>query len=196
MRLAHSVETSTASSRPAAPSSLLPSALIAAGFLLVAIVFMSSSSWYFTFKAVHVVFAVIWIGGGSLLTVLGLIAERRIDPAEMAVVARQAAMVGEKLFSPAAGIVLLAGIAMMVNTNWGWGHFWIVFGLLGFASTFALGLGVLAPLSKRVALLLETAGPDAPETQAAINRILLVARFDIAVLLLVVIDMVVKPFAT
>ena len=42
----------------------------------------------------------------------------------------------------------------------------------------------------------ETAGPEAPETQAAINRILLVARFDMAVLLLVVIDMVAKPFAT
>ena len=165
-------------------------------FLLVAVVFMSSSAWYVAFKTVHVVFAVIWIGGGSLLTALALIAERGNDPAEMAVVARQAAIVGEKLFSPAAVIVLLAGIAMMLNTNWGWGHFWVVFGLLGFASTFAIGFGVLAPLSKRVALLLETAGPNAPETQAAINRILLVARFDMAVLLLVVVDMVVKPFAT
>ncbi|HET6945991.1 MAG TPA: hypothetical protein VFI01_11615 [Gaiellaceae bacterium] len=38
-------------------------------------------------------------------------------------------------------------------------------------------------------------GPDAPETQAAIRRVLLVVRFDVAVLLLVVADMAVKPFS-
>jgi hypothetical protein len=34
-----------------------------------------------------------------------------------------------------------------------------------------------------------------PETQAAIARILLIARADVALLFLVVIDMVVKPFS-
>jgi hypothetical protein len=43
---------------------------------------------------------------------------------------------------------------------------------------------------------MQTAGPTAPETQKAIREILLIARFDIAVLLLVVVDMVVKPFST
>ena len=177
-------------------SSFLPTVLIAAAFLVVAAVFCASSSWYFTFKAVHVGFAVIWIGGGFLLTVLGLIAERQNDPQQMAVVARQAAMVGEKLFSPAAGIVLLAGIAMMININWGWGHFWVTAGLVGFAASFVTGIAVLAPRSRRLDELMRTAGPHAPETQAAIKSILLIARFDMAVLLLVVVDMVVKPFST
>jgi hypothetical protein len=43
---------------------------------------------------------------------------------------------------------------------------------------------------------MQTAGPLAPETQAAIKSILLIARFDMAVLALVVVDMVVKPFST
>jgi hypothetical protein len=42
--------------------------------------------------------------------------------------------------------------------------------------------------------VIETEGAEAPETQAAIQRILLIARVDIAVLLLVVADMVLKPF--
>jgi len=176
--------------------SLLPTALIAAAVLVVAIVFCSTSSWYSTFKAVHVGFAVIWVGGGFLLTLLGLIAERQRDPVQMAVIAKQAALVGERLFSPASGIVLAAGIAMMVNLNWGWGHFWIVAGLIGFASTFVTGIGFLAPRAKRLHELMQTAGPTAPETQAAISEILLIARIDIAVLLLVVVDMVTKPFAT
>ena len=176
--------------------SLLPTALIAAAFLVVAIVFCASSNWYATFKAVHVGFAAIWIGGGFLLTILGVIAERQNDPAQLAAIAKQAALVGQKLFSPSAGIVLLAGIAMMINTNWGWGHFWITAGLVGFAASFVTGIAILAPRSKQLHELMQTAGPLAPETQTAIRSILLIARFDMAVLLLVIIDMVVKPFSS
>jgi uncharacterized membrane protein len=187
---------STSATAPAERASLLPTALIGLAVLVVAIVFTASSTWYFAFKAIHVSFAVVWIGGGSLLTILGVIAERKNDPVELAAVARQAAMVGEKLFGPSGLIVFLSGVAMMTNLDWGWGHFWIIFGLLGFLSTFTIGLGVLAPLSKKVAGLMATSGPDAPETKAAIQRILLIARCDIALLLLVVVDMVVKPFST
>ncbi|HZO98332.1 MAG TPA: DUF2269 family protein [Gaiellaceae bacterium] len=175
---------------------LLPTLLVAAAFLVVAIVFCASSSWYLTFKAVHVGFAVIWIGGGLLLTVLGVVAERQNDAEGLAAIAKQAALVGEKLFSPASVIVLAAGIAMMVNLDWGWEHFWVVAGLIGFASTFVTGVGFLSPRSKRLHELMQTAGPTAPETQAAISEILLIARIDVAVLLLVVVDMVVKPFST
>src|SRR6476646_498420 len=136
--------------------SLMPTALIGAAVLALAIVFCASSSWYFTFKAVHVAFAAIWIGGGFLLTILGVIAERQRDPVQIAAIAKQAAMVGEKLFSPAAGIVLAAGIALMVNTNWGWGHFWITAGLVGFASTFVTGIAVLAPRTHRIDELIRT----------------------------------------
>src|SRR5436309_15469871 len=189
------METSAAIS-PEQRSSLLPTALIAAAFLVVAVVFCSTTSWYFTFKAVHVGFAVIWVGGGFLLTVLALVAERSNDPEQLAAVARQAAVVGEKLFSPAAGIDLLAGLAMMINTNWGWGHFWITAGLVGFAASFVTGIAILAPRSKQLHELMQTAGPLAPETQTAIRSILLIARFDMAVLALVVVDMVVKPFSS
>lgn len=191
------METSASSTAvPGRQASLLPTGLIALAVVVVAIIFCSTSSWYLTFKAVHVGFAAIWIGGGFLLTILGVVAERQDDAEGLATIAKQAAMVGEKLFSPASGIVLLAGIAMMTNINWGWGHFWVVAGLVGFASTFVTGIGFLGPRAKRLHGLMQTAGPTAPETQAAIKQILLIARIDIAVLLLVVVDMVVKPFST
>jgi hypothetical protein len=77
-------------------------------------------------------------------------------------VARQAAFVGERVFAPAALVVLAMGIAMMLNTNWGWGHFWIVVGLLGVASTFVIGIGVLSPLSKRIVAATEEFGRNRP----------------------------------
>jgi uncharacterized membrane protein len=151
--------------------------------------------WYALFKTVHVTFAVIWIGGGFLLTLLGIIAERKNDPDEIAIVARQAAMVGEKLFAPAGLIVLLMGVAMMLNTNWGWGRFWIVAGLIGYALTFTTGIGVLAPLAKKIDASVETNGATHPDTIALVKRIMLIVRFDIAMLLLVIADMVTKPFS-
>jgi len=151
--------------------------------------------WYALFRLVHVVVAVFWVGGGLLITILGLRAEASDDPNEVVAVARQAAFVGEKMFAPAGGIVLLMGIAMMINTDWGWGKFWVVAGLIGYAMTFVTGVAFLSPQSKRIAELSESKGSTAPETVAAIRRILLIARFDVAVLLLVVADMVTKPFS-
>jgi uncharacterized membrane protein len=130
-----------------------------------------------------------------MLTILGLRAERSTDPLEMATLARQAAFAGEKFFAPAGLVVLLMGIAMMINTNWGWGRFWVIAGLIGYATTFVTGIAVLSPMAKKIDALMTEKGPTAPETQAAIQRILLVARVDIGVLLLVVADMVTKPFS-
>jgi uncharacterized membrane protein len=187
----------TAATTPRTRSSGPVTALLGGIVLVVAVVFISqaswSNAWYSAFKTVHVIAAVVWIGGGALLTILGLVAERTNDPVELATVARWAATVGEKLFAPAGLVVVAMGIAMMVNTDWGWGRFWVIAGLVGYAITFILGIGVLAPLAKKVAALLDEKGANDPETTAQIKKILLIARVDVALLLLVVVDMVTKP---
>jgi uncharacterized membrane protein len=157
--------------------------------------FAFSGNWYALFKAIHVSVAVFWVGGGLLLTVLAMRAQRTGDANEIVTIARQAAFVGEKLFAPAGLVVLAMGIAMMINTNWGWGHFWVIIGLLGYASTFGVGIGVLSPLAKQIAQSAEQNGPTSPQTLALIDRIMLIARIDVAVLLVVILDMVTKPFA-
>jgi len=151
--------------------------------------------WYALFRVLHVGVAVFWVGGGLLLTILGLKAERSDDPNEVVTLARWAAWVGERLFAPAGGVVLALGIAMMINTDWGWGKFWVDAGLVGYAFSMVIGMAVLSPLAKKIAELSESKGATAPETLAAVSRILLVARFDVAILLLVVADMVTKPFS-
>jgi uncharacterized membrane protein len=153
-----------------------------------------TSDWYALFKLVHVVGAVVWVGGGLTLTILAMRAERSSDPGEMATIARQAAFAGERIFAPVGLLVFLMGIAMVINLHWGWGTTWIVIGLVGYAVTFLTGLLVLGPQAKRIGQLIETKGAEAAETQAAIQRILLLARIDMGVLLLVVADMVLKPF--
>lgn len=169
------------------------------GIVVVVVVLFAAesiyNSWYALFKAVHVIFAVIWLGGGFLLTLLAIIAEQKNDPDEIAIVARQATMVSERLFAPAGLIVFLMGIAMMLNTNWGWGKFWVVVGLIGYASTFLTGLLVLSPLAKKIDASIRANGATHPETIALIKRIMFIVRVDQAVLFVVVADMVTKPFS-
>ena len=153
------------------------------------------SDWFAVFKLIHVSVAVFWVGGGILLTALALWAQTKDDPEELATVARQAAFVGERLFAPAGLVVLAMGITMVINDHIGFGTTWVVIGLVGYATTFTTGIAVLSPRAKRVAALLETKGAAAPETQAAIREILLIARVDVAVLLVVVADMLLKPFS-
>ena len=170
------------------------------GVAIVGVVFafnetLLPSNWYALFKVTHVIVAVFWVGGGLLLTILGLMAEKSDDPNEIVTLARWAAFVGERLFAPAGGVVLLMGVAMMINTNWGWGTFWVDLGLVGYASTFVTGIAFLSPGAKKIHELADSKGATAPETLAAIRRVLLIARFDVAVLLVVVADMITKPFS-
>jgi uncharacterized membrane protein len=195
------METPHASEQPAESglSSGLITAAIGLTVAVVALIFLFESNlipsnWYGLFKVVHVIGAVAWVGGGLTVTILALRAERSDDPREMITIARQAAFVGERVFAPIGLLVFLMGIAMVVNLHWGFGTKWITIALVGYVLTFLTGLLVLGPQSKRIAQLAETKGTDAPETLAAVRRILLLARIDVGVLLIVVADMVLKPF--
>ena len=174
-------------------------ALLAIVLVIAALFAFNSSSvpdhWYGLFKAIHVTFAVLWVGGGTMITILAIVAERSNDPLQIANVARQAATVGEKFFAPVGLVAFLMGVAMMLNTNWGWGKFWVVVGLIGYALTFGIGIGLIAPNVKKLHALIEANGPTHPDSIALIKRVMLIARVDSALLLIVVLDMVTKPFA-
>jgi uncharacterized membrane protein len=174
---------------------------ILAAVVVIGVIFAFSSStavpnnWYSLFKAGHVLFAVIWVGGGVSIMIHAIRAQRTYNPEDIVTIAKQAAFMGEKVFAPVGLVTFLLGIAMMINTSWGWGHFWIIAGLIGYAATFIIGVAILSPLAKKIDQSAEHNGATHPETIALIERIMLIGRFDVAVLMLVVLDMVTKPFA-
>jgi uncharacterized membrane protein len=190
----------TGSAAPSRGNNNLTIAILAV-VVIVGVIFAFSSStalpnnWYSLFKAGHVLFAVIWVGGGVSIMIHAIRAQRTYNPEDIVTIAKQAAFMGEKVFAPVGLVTFLLGIAMMINTSWGWGHFWIIAGLIGYATTFLVGVGVLSPLAKKIDASAEQNGPTHPETIALIERIMLIGRFDVAVLMLVVLDMVTKPFA-
>lgn len=191
----------TSASAPAEErtSGALTYALLAIVLVVAAIFAFNSTAvpdhWYGLFKAMHVTFAVLWVGGAGMLTILAISAERSNDPMQIAQIARQAATVGEKFFAPVGLVTFLMGVGMMLNTSWGWGHFWIVVGLIGYAATFGIGIGVIAPRVKKLHASIEAHGPTHPDSIAQIKRVMLITRIDTALLLVIVLDMVTKPFA-
>jgi len=150
-------------------------------------------TWYTFFKSIHVVTAVIWVGGATTIQAYAFRILRTGDGKRQADFAKDTEIVGMRVFTPASAILFLAAIGLMVNGNWSWGQNWTVLGLISFSLSFVIGAGYLGPESGRIAAAIEKGGPNSPEAQARIRRILAVSRAELVVLLAVIVNMVVKP---
>jgi uncharacterized membrane protein len=148
---------------------------------------------YMWLKSIHVLAAVIWVGGACTLQVFAVLANRSTDPAELATFARNASWVGERLFLPASLVLVVFGAWTVHEGGWSYSQTWLWLGVLVFAASFLVGAGFLGPEGKRIAAAIEQAGPSSPEARMRINRIFLVSRIELVFLLLIVLDMVVKP---
>jgi len=153
-------------------------------------------TWYDWFKAGHVLCAVLWVGGGATLALYAIMTERQSTPEEMASVARKAALIGERFYTPLSLLVLAFGFGLMENgqSPWTYDQFFVIFALVGWGVSAATGMFFLGPQAKKLGKLMPTRPADDPEVQARIRRILLIARIDVVLLLAIVFVMTAKPF--
>jgi uncharacterized membrane protein len=148
---------------------------------------------YFWLKSVHVLAAVMWVGGAVMLTLLGLMTLAERDPVRLAQFARQVAFLGGRYFPPLSLMVVGFGFWMVEYADLGYGATWLQLGIAGWIASFVVGAGYLGPHAAKLARLLEERRPDDAEVQDLIRRILLVARLDAVLLLFLVFDMTAKP---
>ena len=153
-------------------------------------------TWYEWFKAGHVLASVAWVGGGATLALYAVLTVRERNPAEMASFARKAGLIGERVYTPLSLLVLGLGFGLMENgqSPWTYDQFFVIFALAGWGVSAATGMIFLGPEAGRLGKLMPTRPPDDPEIQARIRRILMFARADVILLLLIVFDMTAKPF--
>ena len=150
-------------------------------------------TWYTFFKFVHVAAATVWVGGALMIQAFAFRIVRTRDSKRQADFSKDSELVGMRVFIPATWILLIAGIAMMINADLPWDQNWIVFGLIAFALSFIVGAGFLGPEGGRIAALIEKEGYDSPAALARIRRILLISRCELVILMTVIWSMVVKP---
>lgn len=135
--------------------------------------------------AIHILAAVVWVGGTVALSLLG----RRVAPAERQMIAPHFSWYGARVITGAAVVLLLAGFGLVAELDHvGFGDLWIILALIGYFISFALGAGVLGPLGKK----LEKAS-DPEEADHLFSRLMRVQYVDTLIVVLVVIDMAVKP---
>jgi uncharacterized membrane protein len=142
---------------------------------------------------VHVLAAVVWIGGALSLQVLAIRAERSPDGGRVANIATEAEWVGSRIFLPASIVLLLAGIGLTLEGDWGFTTLWVLLGLIAYGLSALTGSLFLGPESGRIGKMIAEVGPQDPEVIARIKRIFLVSRIELVVLLFIVFDMTVKP---
>ena len=140
----------------------------------------------------HILFAAIWIGGSAMLQALYL-RIRRTTPQRSIEFMSDVEVVGTRVFIPSALILVALGFGLAAEGNWDLGETWIYLALAVFVASFLTGAGFLGPESGRIARLAEEKPADDPEIQSRIARVLLISRIELVFLILVILDMVIKP---
>ena len=179
-----------------APKPASPISVMLAGILLIAgaIVFLwYAPSSYQVYLALHIVLAVVWVGGDVTLTTLGIVFERKGDGEALAQLGKMGAWIGTRVYTPALFVVIGFGIALMHELHIAYGQFWVVFGLVGWAIAAVVGVGFVGPELGRIDKAAAEHGPTSPEVGRRVKRLFTVFRFDTALLVLIVIALVAKP---
>ncbi|MCW2955405.1 MAG: hypothetical protein JWO69_274 [Thermoleophilia bacterium] len=142
---------------------------------------------------VHVLAAIVWVGGAATIQVLAIRTIGRDNALEIARFSGDAEVVGMRVFMPASLLVVLAGGWMIYDGPWEMSTMWVGAGMGLYLLSFLTGVGFLGPESGRISKLTSEHGPEHPEVQRRIKRILLVSRVELIWLVAVVALMVFKP---
>jgi uncharacterized membrane protein len=179
-----------------APKPASPISVMLAGILLIAgaIVFLwYAPSSYQVYLTLHIVAAVVWVGGDITLTTLGIVFERKGDGEALAQLGKMGAWIGTRVYTPTLFALFALGVVLVEKGNWGWGTFWIDFAIVGWAIATIVGVGFVGPELGRIDKAAAEHGPTSPEVGRRVKRLFTVFRFDTALLVLIVIAMVAKP---
>jgi uncharacterized membrane protein len=141
----------------------------------------------------HLVTAMIWIGG-SLMIQMFFIRARSRGPEAVGATMGDVEWIGNRLIIPATLLLVILGVLLVIVIEvYEFSQFWIAAALGGFALSFVTGAGFLGPETGRISTLVDERGAGDPEVQSRITRVVIISRIEFVVLLLIVLDMVLKP---
>jgi uncharacterized membrane protein len=141
-------------------------------------------------KFVHVTAAVLWVGGGFAIILVGLVMAGRATAETQIALTRATMLLAPRLFVPVSLITLGTGVALLFVAGWGWQPF-TVLGLAGILFTAGFGMFYLGPSCDRALKIEATEGAAA--ALPLLRRVQRLALMDYTVQFAIVFLMVVKP---
>ena len=141
--------------------------------------------------SLHLLAAAVWIGGNVYFHILMARAKAANDEDKMGYLGQEADWIGNRFFIASAVILLVTGPLLVDELGYDY-EFWLVSALVVLAGSFATGALYLGPQGKKLGEMMQAEG-FSHKTRAQFQRMLTVSRIEAALLLLVLIDMAVKP---
>ena len=155
---------------------------------------LATITTYQVYLAIHILAAVIWVGGGAAVHVFAVRTARAKNAERMIAFSTDAEFIGTRVFAPASLVLVVFGFLLIHQGHWDY-KAWIVFPIAVWALSFIAGMAFLGPESKRLNTAIARDGVESPEAVQRLGRVLLVSRVELGLLLLVVLDMALKPFS-
>jgi uncharacterized membrane protein len=143
---------------------------------------------------IHIICAVIWVGGAAYAQLLALRVRRSPDPSELPNLARHIEFIGSRVFVPAALLLFVAGVGMTLQ-SWSFGQTWIAGAVALWVLSVVTGAVYLGPRVKRTAELFEAEGPTSKAGRELIDRLFLVSRLELISFAVIIALMTFKPGA-
>ena len=142
---------------------------------------------------IHVLAAVVWVGGGLAMHILGRRTLKRGNPQEIFEFSKEINTVALRLYAPTSLILLIAGILLVNEAGYEFSQLWITLAFIGWAFSFVVGIGYYGPQDKKLQALVAADGPASTGIVATVRQALFVNQIEQLILFLIVIDMTTKP---
>ncbi len=149
-------------------------------------------SWFEFLLFVHILAAVVWVGGAVAIQGFGILTAGAGDPAKSAFFAQNVSKLVMRVFFPAALIVLLAGIGLVEEAGWEWDEEFVMWGLILWIVVATIAFGFLGRAMGAAGRQLEAEGPS-PELGGRMRKLLYTSRALLLVLVVIIFLMTVKP---
>jgi uncharacterized membrane protein len=148
---------------------------------------------YELLKLIHVLGAITWVGTSIEQQLVGARAMSSNERGRLAHFVDEADWVGVRIMTPAAILVVIAGILMVIESGWNFTDTWILIGIGLFILTSLNGMVFLTPQTKKLKSLIVERSENDKGVQALVKRVTLASRIDLLILIAIVADMVIKP---
>ena len=149
-------------------------------------------TWYEFWLFLHILAAMVWVGGAVAIQAFGILTKRAGDPAKTAFFAQNVSIVVLRVLLPASLAVLVAGIALVENGNWDWSEPFITWGLILWALVSLIAFGYLGRALGAAGGRLAAEGPS-PELGLRMRNLVWLSRALLGVLVVIVFLMTIKP---
>lgn len=141
---------------------------------------------------IHVLAAIMWIGGVIMHLALMGLATRDGDPDMQLKLLSLDGRLAPIIYIPGSMLLIITGVVMVLNFGASFGEPWISVGIAVWLISFVIGVSFYAPQGKKLGAAVEAGGPGSPAAQAIIKRMETVTWWTLPLLLLALFAMTTK----